>query len=83
MQTMNIYVSRNGEEFGPYFIDDLRIDFASGSLSASDLARFEGASEWIPLDAFLRSPVHGAEKPDPGFPLNPSDRRQTFIQPTV
>jgi len=51
---MNIYVSRNGEEFGPYFIDELQIDFACGCLLPSDLARYEGAPEWARLEAFLK-----------------------------
>jgi hypothetical protein len=51
---MHIYVSHNGEEFGPYSIDDLRIDFASGCLLSSDLAREENASEWMPLSLFLK-----------------------------
>ncbi len=42
---MQIYVSHNGEEFGPYYIDDLRIDFACGSLVASDLARREDTAD--------------------------------------
>ena len=67
MQTMNIYVSRNGEEFGPYSIDDLRIDFACGCLLASDLARYEDATEWIPLDSFLRSQVHTPEESEYNF----------------
>ena len=52
---MQIYVSHNGEEFGPYLVEDLRLDFASGCLLPSDFARHENASEWIPLNTFLNS----------------------------
>jgi len=52
---MQIYVSHNGEEFGPYSVEDLRLDFASGCLLPSDYARQETASEWTPLDVFLNS----------------------------
>jgi hypothetical protein len=52
---MRIYVSHNGEEFGPYSVEDLRLDFASGSLLPSDFARHENASVWTPLDVFLNS----------------------------
>jgi GYF domain 2 len=50
---MQIYVSHNGEEFGPYSVEDLRLDFASGCLLPSDYARHEHASEWTPLAVFL------------------------------
>lgn len=53
LEHMHIYVSHNGEEFGPYSIEDLRIDYASGCLLSSDLARNEDASEWMPLSVFL------------------------------
>lgn len=55
LNRMQIYVSHNGEEFGPYSVEDLRLDFASGCLLPSDYARHENASEWTPLDVFLNS----------------------------
>lgn len=64
---MNIYVSRHGEEFGPYFIDDLRIDFASGCLLASDLVKYEGAAEWAPLGVFLSGHVPHFAVREPTF----------------
>jgi hypothetical protein len=83
MQTTHIYVSHNGEEFGPYYIDDLRIDFACGCLLAGDLARYEGATEWLPLDSFLRSPVPAPETSDTTFLTMASEQLQTFVQPAL
>ena len=80
---MNIYVSHNGEEFGPYSIEDVRIDFACGCLLSSDLARYEDATEWIPLDSFLRSYVHVPEGSDTTFLAMPSEQLQALVQPAV
>jgi hypothetical protein len=80
---MKIYVSHHGEEFGPYSIEDVRIDFACGCLLASDLARYEGAAEWIPLDSFLRSHAHTSEESDTTFLAVPSEQLQTLVQPAV
>ena len=80
---MEIYVSHNGEEFGPYTIEDARTDFACGCLLASDLARYEGASEWIPLEVFLRSHVCVPERSDTTFLRVPPEQLPGFVQPAA
>jgi hypothetical protein len=46
---MNYYVSRNGQQFGPYSLADLQRYLASGEILATDLARSEALSEWVPV----------------------------------
>ncbi len=48
---MQIHVSRNGQEYGPYSIEELRQYIASGMFAYSDLAWYEGLSAWTPLSA--------------------------------
>jgi hypothetical protein len=46
---MQIYIHRNGEQFGPYSPEQTRDYLASGNLVADDLAWHEGAAAWAPL----------------------------------
>jgi hypothetical protein len=50
---MNIYVSRNGQTFGPYPSDQAKQYLAAGQLLASDYALVEGTSEWKNLSDLL------------------------------
>jgi uncharacterized protein DUF4339 len=46
---MNITIHRDGQNYGPYSVPDVRQHLASGSLTLTDLAFIEGASEWTTL----------------------------------
>ena len=46
---MNIYINRDGKQFGPYTLEDVNAYLASGELSGDDMAWYEGAANWIPL----------------------------------
>lgn len=52
---MNLYVSRNGQTFGPYTIDQARTFFNSNQLLETDFALIEGTSEWKILPDILRT----------------------------
>ena len=71
---MNIYVSRDGETFGPYSDEQARQFLLSGQLLGSDYALYEGESEWktlgdllgvtqqtIPLDQLPQSPGQSSQ----------------------
>ena len=66
---MNIYVSRNGQTFGPYPSEQAKQYLAAGQLLASDYALIEGTSEWKNLSDLLSalsaSPV-AVSQPTPG-----------------
>ena len=47
---MMITISRDGQQFGPYTLEDARAHLAGGALLATDLAWYEGAPDWVPLD---------------------------------
>ena len=46
---MEIYISRDGEQNGPYSIEDVNTHLKDGALLPTDLACQEGMDEWVPL----------------------------------
>ena len=44
-----IYVLRDGEQFGPYTLEDANLFLSQGSLLPADQAWYEGAPDWIPI----------------------------------
>ena len=47
--SMSIWVSRNGQQFGPYTLDGLRQMLSQGQFSPTDWAWIDGGADWIPL----------------------------------
>lgn len=60
---MLYHVSRNGQIYGPYTLEDLRRYVASGNVLLTDFARGDEASEWAPV-----SQVLGGSVPSPAMP---------------
>ena len=60
---MQIYVLRAGQQTGPYTPEQIRYELTAGSLRSSDLAWYEGASNWLPLFTVL-----GLSAPPPPLP---------------
>src|ERR1051325_7254430 len=50
---MEIYISRGGQSYGPYPLDQVRAWLASGQLHPNDLACYTGASNWVSLSSLL------------------------------
>lgn len=73
---MLVHIKRNEEVFGPYSIEEARGYLASGRLTSSDFAQFEGTSEWIPLAS-----VPGIRAASPPPPLAPAQPTQPDIGP--
>ncbi len=46
---MHIYIHRDGQQFGPYPVEQVKDYMESGNLRADDLAWHEGAADWVPL----------------------------------
>ena len=66
---MDIYVARDGKELGPLPADYVKSQLNQGALSPTDMAWYEGLSEWIPLSSV------------PGMVAIPSPFRQATIAP--
>lgn len=50
---MLYHVSRNGQMYGPYTLDDLRRYVASGNVLPTDMAQAEGTQERVPVTQLL------------------------------
>ncbi|GGA69314.1 hypothetical protein GCM10011507_21020 [Edaphobacter acidisoli] len=50
---MQYQVTRNGQTYGPYTLEDLQRYVASGHILPSDLARTEEQTEWVPVAQIL------------------------------
>ena len=55
---MQITINRDGENFGPYSLDEVRDLLANGTLKETDLAHTEGSENWTPVSTLpgLQSP---------------------------
>jgi hypothetical protein len=69
MQTHNFHISRNGEMFGPYTLEEVRAYVAQGRILPSDLAWVNGASQWTALTAI---PDLFDPRPPPSVPPPPA-----------
>ena len=50
---MQVYLNRNGEQMGPYSVEDVRTYLSAGSVLATDLAWAEGRADWVPVEQLL------------------------------
>jgi hypothetical protein len=66
---MNIHLSRNGQQSGPYPLESLAGMIRAGNVAPTDLLLVEGQTEWVPVSTFLKysgmSPVAPAAEPPP------------------
>jgi hypothetical protein len=68
---MNLYLSREGQTFGPYTIDQAREYLTAGQFLPNDYALLEGQTEWKSLGELLGSEtVQAAPEPTP-IPAEP------------
>ncbi len=70
---MQIYVTRNGQQYGPYDEAALKAGLQNGSFTPADLVWYEGAAGWAPLStlpgmAAARPAAAAADVPPPPPP---------------
>ena len=46
---MQIYIGKNGQQLGPFSLEEVNRKLADGSFAGTDLAWYEGAAGWAPL----------------------------------
>ncbi|HWZ82151.1 MAG TPA: DUF4339 domain-containing protein [Terriglobales bacterium] len=66
---MNYFISRDGQEYGPYTLADLQRYVAAGSILVTDLTRSEGMTEWVPVSQVIGNipvPVVAVHPAEPG-----------------
>ena len=47
---MLIHINRDGEQFGPYTLEDLNAYLAQGTLFPTDLAWWDGVPGWMQMN---------------------------------
>ena len=70
---MNIFITKNGQQLGPYNLDQIHNQVNAGTLDAADWAWYEGLTDWIPLNQVpgfgdSQSPAYSAAPPPPSSP---------------
>jgi len=50
---MAYHITRDGQNYGPYTLEDLQRYVASGNILLTDMARSDDATEWIPVSQIL------------------------------
>jgi hypothetical protein len=75
---MQIYVGKNGQQLGPFSLDEVNRKVADGTFTGTDLAWYEGAAGWAPLSGvpgvnIRPAPVAPAVTPAPAaIPVQPT-----------
>src|SRR5262245_7216158 len=64
--SMNYWVSRGGQQYGPYALADLQRYVASGNILPTDMARSESMNQWLPVSQILAG--GGGQAPQPPAP---------------
>ena len=57
---MHYQISRNGQTYGPYTLDDLRRYLGTGNVLATDMVKGDGAAEWVTVEQLLATPAQAA-----------------------
>lgn len=58
---MHYQISRNGQIYGPYTLEDLRRYLASGNVLLTDLAKSEEMNDWVPVAQIVSGEGASAE----------------------
>ena len=74
---MHYQISRAGQTYGPYTLDDLRRYLGTGNVLPTDLAKSDEMAEWMPVSQLLTAaPAYNA--PAPGVSQQPAYSGQAF-----
>jgi hypothetical protein len=65
---MTLYITKNGQQLGPYTLSQARELVANGTLLATDWAWYEGITNWIPLQQVPGFVPGSIPESTPAFP---------------
>ncbi len=69
---MNYFISRAGQQYGPYTLDEVQRYFSSGNILATDLARSEAMEQWAPVSQIIGNIPSQPVAPPPGYAQPPA-----------
>jgi hypothetical protein len=49
-----IYLTRDGQQYGPYSIDQIKTAMSDGTVNSNDLAWYEGIPSWVPVNSIIQ-----------------------------
>jgi hypothetical protein len=64
---MTYQVSRNGQMYGPYTLEDLRRYVTSGNVLPTDMAKSEDMPDWLPVSQILGTASTPIAAPTPAY----------------
>lgn len=76
---MNLHISRNGQTFGPYTIEQAKEFLDSGQLLPNDYALLEGSAEWKSLSEVLTGETNILNNPISESEDNPNTLRERTL----
>ena len=77
---MDIHIHKDGQQVGPYSLEQVNEQLAQGTLQPTDLAFHEGLSNWTPLSQVAGVNISGALPPHPPVP-QPAVAQAVSAQP--
>src|SRR5437016_5419111 len=81
---MNYWVSRSGQQYGPYSLADLQRYVASGNILPTDMARSESMNQWLPVSQIISGGGSQVQQsPGPQQPGQPPAVPQNYGQQPI
>ena len=78
---MKLFVSRNGQTFGPYSLGQAKDFLAANQLLSTDYALIEGTNEWKPLKEVIENTEAPKISQDP--PDNQVQNKENLLDPEI
>jgi hypothetical protein len=75
---MNLYISKDNQQLGPYTLDQARQLVANGTFQATDWAWHEGSADWVPLQ---QVPGFAIAAPAPYVPIGAAPAASAVDRP--
>jgi hypothetical protein len=79
---MTYQVSRNGQMYGPYTLEDLQRYVASGNILPTDMAKSEDMPDWLPVAQILATAGAATPASPAAIPTPPYAAPSTYLQPS-
>jgi GYF domain 2 len=80
---MHYHVSRDGQTYGPYTLEDLQRYVASGNVLPTDMAKTDEMTDWVPVSEILAgSAMPVAAFSTPGY-ANPGYVSAVYVDPAA
>lgn len=77
---MHYQISRNGQQYGPYTLEDIQRYVTTGNILVTDMAKSEAMSDWVPVSQLLTPAAPPADFSAPAF-STPSFSTPSYANP--